>query len=430
MLAEPLGRGPRVPFEKSPEARSRAGGVSSALMPPQRVRAESRAGRARASRPRVAARPRPHRHRRRPARASRRAPGHRDSRSPHRRRCRRRRARRLRRRSERDRGGGAGSGVLERVRQRLLDQAEDGQLRGRRERSGRPLDHQRDRQPGGAHLVQQLRHVVGARLRRTLRARALAQHPEQPAHVRQRLPAGRRRQLHRPRRLLRIVARREGGAIRERGHHREVVGDDVVHLARDPGALGSRRDLALLVALVLEPRGALLERVQVGAADLHAAAERHGRDHHAGQEDDGRERTPAAPACDRDRDAQLERGGGRERPPPRLARRDRVERHQQRQVGPHRPSRQPLGERHQRDRGEHRRRAATPRQQRQRQQRHPQPLDRPPRAAGGHVRARDREQPEREQQVDRDRMTVHQRPDVTFVAHAVEVDITRRAAGT
>lgn len=41
--------------------------------------------------------------------------------------------------------------------------------------------------------------------------------------------------------------------------------DDVVQLARDPGALGGDRDLGLCLALLLQPGRALLQLREVGA---------------------------------------------------------------------------------------------------------------------------------------------------------------------
>ncbi len=46
-------------------------------------------------------------------------------------------------------------------------------------------------------------------------------------------------------------------------HHGQRVGDDVVHLARDPGPLGSGGRSGLLVALGLQPPGALVQRVDL-----------------------------------------------------------------------------------------------------------------------------------------------------------------------
>ena len=68
------------------------------------------------------------------------------------------------------------------------------------------------------HACQQLVQPAEARLRfERLGGRLVAQHAEQPAHL--------------------------------RDHHAEVVGDDVVHLACDAGSLGGGSEATLLVAL-------------------------------------------------------------------------------------------------------------------------------------------------------------------------------------
>ena len=88
--------------------------------------------------------------------------------------------------------GVRGAGVLERVGQRLLDDAVGGEVDARRQRPRLALDAQLDREPGGAAL--------GRRARRARRAPAAgassaavvgrAQHAEHPAQLGERLAAG------------------------------------------------------------------------------------------------------------------------------------------------------------------------------------------------------------------------------------------------
>ena len=172
----------------------------------------------------------------------------------------------------------------------------------------------------------------GARLAGPL---VVAQHAEQPAHLGQRLAAGAGSAAHRDlARCSGIVVDRVGGAVGERDHHREVVGDDVVHLARDPRALGGGGEPALLVALGLQSRGALAQRRQqrLAVADVDA---QHARRRWPGRT--ARRTRPAggragAQRSDRQHDPDLEHRGGRQRGPQRLRRGDRVERDEQRGV--------------------------------------------------------------------------------------------------
>ena len=99
----------------------------------------------------------------------------------------------------------------------------------------------------------------GARGRRPSSGRlgAAAQHAEQPAHVGERRAAGLGDGAERPGRRGGVGVGGVPAAVGLRDHHGERVGDDVVHLAGDAGALGRGRDLGLLVALDLEPLGAV-----------------------------------------------------------------------------------------------------------------------------------------------------------------------------
>ena len=162
--------------------------------------------------------------------------------------------------------------------------------------------------PGRAHLLDELVDLRDAGLRHERRALlVVAQHAEQPAHLGERLAAGRRHGLHRRRRLLGRALGREDRAVGERDHDRQVVRDDVVHLARDARALGRRGDQALLVALELESRGAILERGEQRPAVADARSEHAGRDRERRQPD---ELAEAAVRGRREDGAELEHGRG------------------------------------------------------------------------------------------------------------------------
>jgi hypothetical protein len=57
------------------------------------------------------------------------------------------------------------------------------------------------------------------------------------------------------------------------GHDGEVVGDDIVHLAGDPGAFGGRGERGLLVCLAFQPFRTVLELGEVGTAGGDVQAE-------------------------------------------------------------------------------------------------------------------------------------------------------------
>src|ERR1039457_767034 len=59
-------------------------------------------------------------------------------------------------------------------------------------------------------------------------------------------------------------------AIAAGDHDGEMVGDDVVHLAGDPGAFSRRGECALLVPLAFQPLSAVVQFGEVGAAGAAA----------------------------------------------------------------------------------------------------------------------------------------------------------------
>ena len=118
--------------------------------------------------------------------------------------------------------------MLERVGQRLLDDAERGELQpGRQRLGGRTVDGELDLQAGGADMVDEVLDLAQARLGRHLGvARVLAQDAEQAAHLGQRMAAGPRDVGHRGLGAVRRLADRVGRAVGKGDHHREVVRDD------------------------------------------------------------------------------------------------------------------------------------------------------------------------------------------------------------
>ena len=157
-------------------------------------------------------------------------------------------------------------------------------------------------------------------------AGALAQHAEQPAGIGQRAPPGGRHAAHDLGGPLGRAGRRGGRRLAQGDHDGEVVGDDVVHLAGDPGALGGRGERALLVALAFQPVRAVVQFGEVGAAGGGVQAEPERGGDHAGEED--RVSTTSAPPASRtqpDDHGELEQAGARQRVPPRPQRGHRVQ---------------------------------------------------------------------------------------------------------
>ena len=74
-------------------------------------------------------------------------------------------------------------------------------------------------------------------------------------------------------------------AARLHDHHRDRVGDHVVHLARDPAALVGRRAGDLLLVRLLRLHGGLVQLLGEPRARAHAAAGEPGEQHEGGRED-------------------------------------------------------------------------------------------------------------------------------------------------
>jgi len=111
-----------------------------------------------------------------------------------------------------------------------------------------------------------------------------AQHPEEAAHVGEGGAAGLGDDLEGGPRGLGAGPCGVPAAVGLRDHHGQRVGDDVVHLARDAGALGGGGELGLLVALDLEAARAFPQGVQqVLARAAHEAERPRRHDQGAGQ---------------------------------------------------------------------------------------------------------------------------------------------------
>jgi hypothetical protein len=130
--------------------------------------------------------------------------------------------------------------------QRLLDDAIRGEIDARRQGNDLSLQDQPDVGTGVARRVDQVVQPVEARLRRALGlARdVLAQHSEQAPGLGQRLAGRHRDRLEAAARVGGQLGRGEPCGLALDGDHRQVVGHDVVQLARDAGPLFHRRLLA------------------------------------------------------------------------------------------------------------------------------------------------------------------------------------------
>ena len=156
---------------------------------------------------------------------------------------------------------GSGPGVLEHVGQRLLRDPVHRQPGAGRQGARCAHAHERDPHAAGPHLLDERADVGLRRLRLELGRRAVgaAQHAEQPAHVRERGPAGLADGAERPRRGRGVGVRGVPAAVGLGDHHGQRVGDDVVHLPGDARPLGGGGDLRLLVPLDLEASRAVLQ---------------------------------------------------------------------------------------------------------------------------------------------------------------------------
>ena len=181
-------------------------------------------------------------------------------------------------------GAGARAAVLAGVGQRLLHDAVGGQGQPAGQRCGHPLHGERDRQPGGPGLLQQLAELADARQRDHAGTAVIAaQHAEHAAHLGQRLPPGAGDVAQRLPGPFRRAVQGVGRPVGLHDHHADVVRDHVVQFAGDPGPLGRRGDLRLRVPFPFQPGGPVLQRGVVGAAVAHRVAEHPGDQHRPGE---------------------------------------------------------------------------------------------------------------------------------------------------
>ena len=137
---------------------------------------------------------------------------------------------------------------------------------------------------------------------------ALAVGPEDadgPAHLAQRVAARRLDLARRLGRGVRVALDQAAGGAGLDDHHADAVGDDVVHLAGDPGPLLADRQPGLLVAVALGPYGALLDHLDLVPPRAAAVAE-----HPHGDEDQDGRPPRRSTSC-------MAGPGGRARPPAR-----------------------------------------------------------------------------------------------------------------
>ena len=179
------------------------------------------------------------------------------------------------------------AGVLQRVRQRLLHDSIGGELDPERQFASLALHLELDGQPGLADLRHEPRQVGQRRLRRKRLALAVSQHPDEPAHLRQRAPS---RALNR----LQHVSGRACGAVegepfcaRLDDDQRHVVSDRVVQFARDPRPLLDHR----------LPRGKVAFAFREANAPV-AIAEHEANEAHDGDGTDGERDAASYPQLD------------------------------------------------------------------------------------------------------------------------------------
>ena len=199
--------------------------------------------------------------------------------------------------------------MLDHVRERLLHDPVGGELESRGERPRIALDRERHLEAARANLLGEFGDLAQAGLRRARgRGRVGAEDAEQPAHLGQRLAArGRDRVEHGRRRVRRIDAASQRPGLHD--HQTDVVGDHVVQLARDAGALVDRGLGGELLALLLGALGSHRELLDVGSPRADVEAERR----HGAEQDERRGWSRPAGRCPR--------SGGRRsspRPPRRL----------------------------------------------------------------------------------------------------------------
>ena len=222
-----------------------------------------------------------------------------------------------------------GVAVLERVRERLLDDAIRGEVDAGGQRAGIPGDREGDVQPGRPHALDELRQAREPRRRRQsgrLAGRRLDD-AEQSSQLGQRLAA---RRLDRAQRLARTLGmgREDVGArSRLQNHHAHVVGDHVVQLARDARPLLGDGHPRPLLLLFLDRRFARLHTREIGVAPPDVVSDRPRRDEEAEHRHREEWILGRMRRC-RDRDGRHRHAGRRQGHAALVTTRDRVQRDQ------------------------------------------------------------------------------------------------------
>ena len=127
--------------------------------------------------------------------------------------------------------------VLERIRERLLDDPVGGQLDPDGELSTLAVDRELDRQTGVSKLADERRHVAQPGLRCERLVRVAAEHAEQATHLGKCAPPALFDRLQHLARRRVLFAEHAPLGARLHDDHRNVVGDHVVQLASDPRPL-------------------------------------------------------------------------------------------------------------------------------------------------------------------------------------------------
>ena len=148
------------------------------------------------------------------------------------------------------------SGVLEGVRERLLDNAVGGQVEAGRQRPRPALHPDLDFDAGLLYGLGEGRKIVQSRLRRQRWRVIVAQDAKEAAQLGQRLPAGLLHSQEGRHSPIRVVGQLHPGGSRVHGHNADAVCDHVVQLPRDSAALGGGCSLGALLVVPLKLDGA------------------------------------------------------------------------------------------------------------------------------------------------------------------------------
>ena len=213
--------------------------------------------------------------------------------------------------------------MLEGVGQRLLDDPVGGQLDAGVERPADALHRQLDRKAGGADLLDERAEALktGHRLARGSSGAAdplgFAQDPEHPAHVGQCRAAGPVDGLERGSSILGSPIECGQAGTRLDDDDADVMGHDVVQLARDPLPFVLDGPSRPVLAFRLLEAGVLLDRGGVAAARVGPVAERQDDDdsQHRREEPGHRDLLPADLVKITAANVAPRRGGGHRDPP-------------------------------------------------------------------------------------------------------------------